>query len=271
MSTIGIIAGSGQFPRLVARGARSEGYRVVICGFKGFSPADLADEADVFTLLPLGQINKLIAFFRNNNVSRICMAGAISKPRALDIKPDFRAAKLLFKLRGLGDDAILRAVGAELAGEGMELVQAANLVPGLLGPRGILSRRAPDDDILEAIKHGWPIGQTIGRMDIGQCLVLRRSMVIAVEAIEGTDATLRRGGELGGKGCVALKMLKPGQDTRLDLPSIGLGTVEILAEYGYSCLAYESGRTLFFDREEAVRLADRHGMVVMGITEDDIK
>ena len=270
-STIGIIAGSGQFPRLVARAAKAEGYRVVICGFKGHTSEELAGEADVFTILALGQINKLIEFFRGNGVRRICMAGAISKPKALDIKPDFRAAKLLFKLRGLGDDAILRALGEELAGEGLELVQAADLVPGLIGPPGLLTKKAPNDEIWEAIRHGWPIGKTLGRMDIGQCLVLKRSMVVAVEAIEGTDATLRRGGEQGGKGCVALKLLKPGQDLRLDLPSIGMGTIEILAEYGYSCLAYEAGKTLFFDREAAVALANRRGIVVIGMNEDDLE
>lgn len=269
MQNIGLIAGSGQFPRLVARGARAAGYRVVVCGFTGFTPPELAGEADVFTLLPLGQVGKLIDFFHENGVNRLCMAGAISKPRALDLKPDIRAAKLLFRLRGLGDDSLLRAVADELKSAGLELVQAAELVPGLRAPQGVQGRCKPGKDDWEAIRHGWPIGKELGRLDIGQCLVLRRSMVVAVEAIEGTDAALTRGGELGGKGCVALKLLKPGQDLRLDLPSIGLGTIELLARYQYSCLAYEAGNTLFFDREEAVRLADRHKIAVIGLTDRD--
>ena len=198
------------------------------------------------------------------------MAGAVYKPKALDLRPDLRAAKLFWQLRhGTGDDVILRAFASELAGEGLEVVQAADLAPGLRAPAGLLTQKAPDEAIWQAIRFGWPIGKFLGRHDVGQCLALRGQMVVAIESLEGTDAALRRGGELGGRGCVALKMLKPGQDTRLDLPSIGLTTVEILTEFGYSCLAYEAGDTLFFDLEASIRLADRHGLSIIGCTADD--
>ncbi|MDR2892102.1 MAG: UDP-2,3-diacylglucosamine diphosphatase LpxI [Deltaproteobacteria bacterium] len=277
MSNIGIIAGSGQFPALVAQEAHKAGHCVFICGFKGHASPDLAclpelaDRPDAFVMLPLGQLGGLIDFFKRNHVDKICMAGAIAKPKALDLRPDLRAAKLIFKLRRVaGDDFILRAFAAELAEEGLPVVQAADLAPSLRAPAGILTRRKPSEDDWEAIRCGWPIGRLLGRHDVGQSLVMRGRMVVAVEALEGTDAALRRGGDLGGKGCVALKMLKPGQDTRLDLPSIGLGTVEIMTGLGYSCLAYEAGHTLFFDLEAAIRLADRHDLTVIGLTPEDI-
>ncbi len=267
---IGIIAGSGQFPRIVAENARAAGYGVAICGFQGHTDPMLADVADAFIMLHLGQFEKVIGFFRKHGVRRLCMAGAISKPKALDLRPDLRAARILFSLRGKGDDALLRAIMNDLEREGFSLVQAASFSTGLACPRGVLTRHAPTPEEQSDIAWGWPIAETIGRFDIGQSLVIKQGMVIAVECLEGTDATLRRGGELGGTGCVALKRFKPGQDDRVDLPSVGLSTVRLMIEYGYGCLAVEAERTLFFDREEAVALADRHHFCIIAVTEQDI-
>ncbi|ABB38176.2 protein of unknown function DUF1009 [Oleidesulfovibrio alaskensis G20] len=263
--SIGIIAGSGQFPMLVARAARLEGHRVVMCGFQGHTDSALEHEADVWSMLHLGQLGRLIDFFVSAGVTRLCFAGAISKPRALDLRPDMRAAKVLFRLRSKGDDVLLRAVLAELESEGLVIVQAAELVPGLRGPEGVLTRRQPSAEEWQDIRYGWPVAMQIGALDIGQCLVVRRGMVVAVEGLEGTDATLRRGGELGGDGCVALKFVKPGQDERIDLPALGLATVRTLAQGGYTCLCYQAGNTLFFDREESISLADKHGISIVGI------
>lgn len=268
VETIGIIAGRGQFPALVARGAREAGLRVVICGFHGHTDAALQGEADAFALLHLGQLGKLIDFFLAQGVRKLCFAGAISKPKALDIRPDFRAAKVLFRLRSKGDDVLLRAVMGELESEGIAVMQAATLVPGLRAPQGVLSAREPSDEEWADIRYGWPVARIVGRLDIGQCLVLKRGMVVAVEGLEGTDATLRRGGELGGAGCVALKFVKPGQDERIDLPALGSATISILAQYGYTCLALQAGKTLFFDREESIALADRHGIAVVALPDD---
>ncbi|MDR2504367.1 MAG: UDP-2,3-diacylglucosamine diphosphatase LpxI [Deltaproteobacteria bacterium] len=268
---IGIIAGSGQFPLLTARAARAAGYRVFICGFVGQTNADLAAEADDFILVHLGQLGRLLDFFKECGVTRVCLAGAIKKARALDMRPDLRAAKVLFKLRkNHGDDAILHTVLEELQAEGLEVRQAADLLPDLLGPAGVLTRQKPDEQTWNSIRYGWPIGKALGAHDIGQCLVLLKNMVVAVEALEGTDAVLDRGGLLAGRGCVALKMLKPKQDRRADLPSIGLTTIEILVKHNYACLAYEAGRTLFFDREKSVSLADEHDLVIVGLAAEDV-
>lgn len=265
--TIGIIAGKGQFPALVARGARAEGLSVVMCGFHGHTDQSLKHEADAFAMLHLGQLGKLIEFFRGNNVRRLCLAGAVSKPRALDLRPDLRAARVLLRLRTKGDDAILRAVITELESEGLAVVQPASLVPGLCAPEGVLTRRPPNDGEWADIRYGWPIAHVLGRLDIGQCIVVRRGMVVAVEGMEGTDAALRRGGELGGEGCVAIKVVKPGQDDRIDLPALGAGTIRVLADHGYTCLALAAGKTLFFDREESIALADRHDIALISLPE----
>ena len=263
--TIGIIAGSGQFPFLVARGAKERGLRVAIVGFVGHSDPALEHEADAFSMLYLGQLGRLIDFLHEHNVSEVCLAGAVSKPKALDLRPDFRVMKLLFSLKGKGDDAILRCIAAELAQENLTVVQASTLVPGLAAPQGVLTRREPTPEEWSDIRFGWPVAQTMGQLDIGQCIVVKSGIVAAVEAMEGTDATLERGGTLGGKGCTAIKIFKPGQDKRLDQPALGPGTIEVMARHGYVCLAFQAGETLFFDREQALALADKAGISIVGL------
>lgn len=267
---LGIIAGSGQFPQLVADAARAAGHYVAICGFNGFTDEALARHAEDFVLLRLGQLAKLIDFFKSNGVTQVCMAGAIKKPKLKDFRPDLRAAKLFFKLNSQGDNSILHAFANELNTEGFEVVQAASFLPQLHSPAGVLTKRAPTGEDWESIRYGWPVGRTLGQFDIGQCLILRKRMVVAVEGVEGTDAAIARGGEYGGPGCVAIKMLKPGQDTRIDLPSMGLNTIELMVKHQYSCLAYEAGKSIFFDLDESIRLAERNGICLIGLTEKDL-
>ncbi len=263
--TVGIIAGGGQFPFLVARGVRDQGGRVAAVGFARNTDPALAGHVDAYVELKLGQLGKVIDFFRTHQVGRVIMAGAINKARALDIRPDLRAAKLLFRLRGKGDDALLRAVAEELESEGFSVVRAHEACPSLLTPRGVLTRRSPSPEEWEDIRFGWPLAKRIGELDIGQTVVVRKQVVAAVEALEGTDAAMERGLSLTGKGGVVIKVFKPGQEERIDLPSVGLRTVELLARHGAGCLAVEAGRSLFFDREKALELADRSGIAIVGM------
>lgn len=267
---VGIIAGGGQFPRLVAETVRKSGGRAVVCGFHGHTDPDLRAAADVFCLLRLGQFNRVLAFFRRQGVRRVCMAGAINKPRALDFRPDLRALRIVFSLRRKGDDALLRAIIEDFEREGFTVVPASEFAPSLRCPAGRLSRRPPAEEEWRDIRFGWPVGASLGRFDIGQCLVVKQGMVVAVECLEGTDAALRRGGELGGAGCVALKMAKPGQDERADLPSVGLETIRRLVEGKYRCLAVEAEKTLFFDMEAALALADRHDLAVVALRPEEV-
>lgn len=262
---IGILAGGGQLPFLVADGARRQGRRVAAAGFAGNTDPALADRVDAFSELKLGQLGKLISFFKTESVTRVVLAGSINKPRALDIRPDMRAMKLIMRLAARGDDSLLRAVAGELESEGLAVVSALDLVPDLAAPQGVLTRRKPSREQWEDLRFAWPRAEALGRMDIGQALAVRERMVVAVEGLEGTDACIARAGALA-PGCVLVKIVKPGQDLRFDLPSVGLGTMEAMAAAGVSCLGVEAGKSLFFDRDAALDLAHTAGLVVAGLT-----
>lgn len=266
---IGLIAGGRQFPLLVARGVKAAGNTLVAAAFSGHSNLDVAAEADVFRELKLGQLGKLIDFFKQNGVTRVVMAGTIDKPKAMDLRHlDMRALKLVFRRKGKGDDALLRLLSREFEAEGMPVVPAHLYMPSLLTPEGVLSRRAPDERELSDIRFAVRVARTLGRLDIGQCVVVREGIVAAVEALEGTDATIERGCALGGPGCVVVKIFKPGQEERVDLPSIGPDTVRAMARGQAVCLAVEAGKSLFFDREEALAEADKAGIAVYGFSGD---
>lgn len=265
-TTVGIIAGGGVFPQMVALGARSRGLRVVGAGFPVDTSPDFAAHCDAFIWLKLGQLGRLIDFFRTEHVTHVVMAGPINKPRALDLRPDWRAAKLIFSLGAKGDDVLLRALTKELEREGMQVLGAHEFTPELATPAGVLTRRAPSDEEQADICLGWELARELGRFDIGQCLVLKKGIVLAVEAIEGTDAAIARGGQLGGPGSVVVKRPKSGQDERLDLPAVGLDTVRGMHAVQATCLALEPGRCLLFHPVETVAFADAHGIAIVGYT-----
>jgi DUF1009 family protein len=263
--TLGIIAGSGSFPITVARTARERGERVIGVGFTTDTDPGFPTLCDSFCWLKLGQLGRLIEFFTAHNVSHVVMAGPINKPRALDLRPDWRAAKLLFSIKARGDDVLLRALTAELEREGLTVVAPHLYSPHLLAPEGILTIRKPTQSELEDIEFGWQLAQSLGHFDIGQCLVVKERIVLAVEAIEGTDAAILRGGNLGGPGAVVVKRPKPTQDKRLDLPAFGLKTLHSMAEVGATCLAFEAGGCIFFEQDKALAFADSHGLTLTGL------
>ncbi len=268
---LGLIAGAGQFPSLVIKGAQAQGLRVAVAGFSGHSDPALQQQADAFSMLHLGQLGKLLAFFKKQAVDQVVLAGSINKPRALDIRPDFRAARVLWRMRNKGDDALLRALIAELEAEGFAVRQAAAFLPDLRAPKGVLSKRPPTLEEWEDLQFAWQVAEAVGRLDIGQCVVVKRGVVAAVEALEGTDSAIARGAELAGAGCVALKRCKPGQDERVDLPAVGLETVRGLAAAKASCLGLEAGKTLFFDCQQALELAARHKICIVGLCDDILR
>ncbi len=266
---IGIIAGQGQFPFLVARSVRAVGGSVVAIGFIGHTDPTFATEVQAYKQLRIGQLNKAINFLKKNKVRTLCFAGAINKPKALSIRPDWRAARLLFSCLAKGDDTLLKLLIAEFETEGLHAVQAADLVPDLRAPAGVLSLRQPTAHEISDLKYGWKIGKTVGSLDIGQCIVLKQGVVTAVEAIEGSDAAILRGGKLAGSGVVVVKTVKPGQDERVDLPALGLQTLQTMIEAKASCLGFEAGKTLFFDLEQSLRLADKKRLCIVGLTDPE--
>lgn len=265
--TIGLIAGGLQFPVMVAKGVKARGMRLVVAGFTGHTNLDVVPYADVWKELKLGKLSQLIHFFQDNGVTHVIMAGTISKPKVMDVRYlDMRAIKLLFKQKNKGDSAILGALSAEMEREGMPVVPAHEYLPELLTPEGVLTKRAPDDREMEDLRYSWTIAKELGRLDVGQCLVVREGIVAAVEALEGTDEAIRRGTLLGGAGCVVTKVFKPGQQEQVDLPSFGLDTLKVMAEGKATCLGVEASRSLFFDSERAISFADSHGIAIVGMS-----
>lgn len=267
-NNIGIIAGGGQFPLLFAQAAKKEGRQVVIAAHKGESWPELESAADRFCWIKLGQFGKIVKFFHKEEVSEAVMVGSITKTKIFkDIWPDLKGLSLWNKIDIKQDDAILRAVADSLEREGIKVLESTLYLKHLLFPKGVLTRKKPSAGQVDDINFGWRTARTVGEMDIGQCVVVRDRSVLAVEAIEGTDATIRRGGELGRQKAVVVKLKKPKQDFRFDLPAIGIATIESMIAVKAAVLAVETGQALLFDKEEVVRQANKNGIVVVGVEE----
>jgi hypothetical protein len=194
------------------------------------------------------------------------MAGTITKRRMFeDIRPDLKGLAIISKLALFHDDGILRAVADELAREGIEIVSSTQYLPELVAPQGCLTKRKPNKSEKEDIDFGFQVAKELGRLDIGQCVVVRKKTILAVEAIEGTDAAIRRGGDLAREGAVVVKVSKPHQDLRFDVPAVGLGTVKAMAEVKAAALAVESGKTLLFDKDEMITYADELRIAIVSV------
>ena len=265
---IGIIAGGGQFPYLFAEAARKAGREVIIAGHKGESHPDLEGVADRFCWIKLGQLGKIIKFFSKEGVRETVFLGTITKTRIFkDVLPDLKGLTLWNKIDVRQDDSILRAFAAELEKEGIKVLDSTIYLKHLLFPAGVLTRKQPSIPQKRDIEFGFKMARAVGQLDIGQCVVIRDMAVVAVEAIEGTDATIKRGGTLAREKAVVVKVKKPGQDFRFDLPATGLTTIESMKEVKAAVLAVEAGQSLLFDRENMIRQADRAGIVVVGVQE----
>ena len=265
---IGIIAGGGQFPLLFVEAARRAGRTVVVIAHKGETAPEVAAAADAVCWVKLGQLGKVISFFKANRVSEAVFLGSITKTKIFrDVLPDLKGLTLWNKIDRKQDDAILRAVAGALEQEGITVRESTLYLRHLLFPPGVLTKRRPTQEQRIDIEFGWRNARAIGALDIGQCVVVRNRTVLAVEAIDGTDATIRRGGLLAKEKAVVVKVRKPGQDFRFDLPATGLATITTLRSVGAAVLAVEAGQSLLFDPEAMVREADAAGIVVVGVTE----
>jgi hypothetical protein len=265
---IGIIAGGGQFPLLFARAAKAHGRTVVVVGHRQETDPGLEALADSFCWVKLGQLGKIISFFKQHGVGETAFLGSITKTRIFtNIWPDLKGLSLWNKIDIKHDDSILRAIATTLEEEGIRVVESTLYLQELLFPAGVITKKRPSAAQMEDIRFGWRIGREIGRLDIGQCVVVRDCTVLAVEAIEGTDAAIRRGGALGRQKAVVVKVRKPGQDFRFDLPAIGPTTIASMVEVEAAVLAVEAGQALLFDPEEVKHQADKAGICIVGLTE----
>ncbi len=269
MESIGLIAGNGTFPMLFARTARDEGVHVVAVAHEGETAVELAECVDSITWIKVGQLDAIIRTFQAHGVQRAVMAGGIRKAALMaHFAPDERAMRFLSTLSQWTDDTLLRGVAAELEGEGIAVVESTLFLASILTPPGLLTEAQPDEAQWRDIRYGMSVAKGIGAWDIGQTVVVRSRMVLAVEALEGTDAALRRGGALSHGGAVAVKVSKPGQDLRFDVPAVGPASVAVCHDAGIAVLALEAGRTLLLERAALVETANRCGLVIVGVAED---
>ncbi len=266
--SIGIIAGGGQFPLLFIEAAHKAGRRVVVVAHKGETDEKVVQAADAACWVKLGQLGKLISFFKKEGVGETVFLGTITKTQIFrDILPDLKGITLWNKIDRKQDDAILRAIAKTLEAEGIKVLESTLYLRHLLFPTGVITKKKPSRKQRRDIEFGWQNARAIGKLDIGQCVVIRDCTVLAVEAIEGTDATILRGGTLAKEKAVVVKVRKPGQDFRFDLPATGVTTIRNLQSVKGAVLAVEAGQSLLFDRELMVEEANKAGIVVVGVSE----
>ncbi len=269
---IGLIAGNGQFPLFFSKAARARGLSVFAAAYRREADPALAGLVEAIEWVHLGQVNRLLRFFKRHQVREAVMLGGITKTRMFaDVRPDLKALALVARAGNTHDDGMLRAFADLLDREGVAVRASTFLLPELLAPAGCWTRRRPSAAEMRDIELGWRLAKAIGRLDIGQCVVVGGGSVLAVEAIDGTDATIERGGRLGRGNAVLVKVSKPGQDMRFDLPAIGVETIRAMHAAGIRALALEAGRAVAFDREEMTALADRAGIAVMALSADGME
>ncbi len=276
---IGLLAGSGRFPILFAEAATKLGFDVVCAGIRYEAHESLRRRCASFETVGVSQLNKLIQSFKRRGVKKVVMAGKVTKSvmytpwRFVRLAPDLRMIRFwLHTLRSdRRDDSILLGVIAEFERDGITFESALDYCPELLVNRGLLTRRPPTDAERLDIAFGWKIAKEMGRLDIGQSVAVKEQAVLAVEAIEGTDRCIERAGSLcKAGGWTLVKVAKPNQDMRFDVPTIGVATIENLVRAKARVLAIEAGRTILIDRSDVVELADRHGLTIVAIAPDEV-
>ena len=268
MTPIGLIAGSGRLPLLFAQAAARAGLRVIAAAHEGESDPALEQHVAKIGWVKLGQLGKIVELLKSEGCTEAVLCGGITKVRLFDVRPDLLGLKVLAGLRSFGDDAALRAIAAAMDDAGLRIVSPLPLVPELLAPKGPLGKKRFTGEQRADAEVGLAAARALGALDLGQTAVVKRGVVLAVEAVEGTDACIVRGGQLArgsGHGPVVVKVKKPGQDIRFDVPAIGPRTIETLRAAGCSALAIEAGVTLLLDRAEMVKLADAAGIAVEGL------
>ncbi len=263
---IGLIAGNGQFPIIFSKAAKTKGFSVYAVAHNNETDPGLKDHVDAIEWIHLGQIKRILKFFKKNHVGQTVLIGGITKTRMFsDVRPDTKAISLLAGMGHTHDDGVLRGFARVLEKEGIEVQASTFLLPDLLAQPGCWTKRKPARSEKKDIELGWKLAKEIGRLDIGQCVVVGGGSVLAVEAIDGTDATIMRGGKLGRSEGVVVKVCKPNQDKRFDIPAVGAQTIKTMEEAGAKVLVIEAGKAIVFDRQKMINLADEFGITIVAM------
>jgi hypothetical protein len=266
MATIGLIAGGGRFPILFAESARRAGHRVVAAAHVNQTDPALAESVDALTWVKLGQFGKVVEVLRAGGAEQVVMLGAVTKKRFfVDALPDMLGLELMRRAVVRSDDTLLRHSADMLAERGLPVIDPTPFLADRLAREGVMGRHRPSQDEWADARYGLELARAIGLLDLGQTVVVKDRVGVAVEALEGTDACIRRGGDLAGQGTVVVKAVKPQQDRRFDLPAVGPDTILSMRDARSRVLAIEAGGTLVMDEAEVVRLADRAGIAVVGL------
>jgi DUF1009 family protein len=265
--TLFLIAGNGSYPRLAARGARESGVRrIVAAAFEGETDPSLANFTDEVHWMRVGQLGRMLDAAKASGATASMMAGQIAPGNLFDLRPDFKALLLLATLRERNAETLFGAIAGELEKIGVPLLLATTFLEQHLAPEGHIAGPAAKERLLDDISYGLGIAKEVSRLDIGQTVVVRNGTVLAVEGFDGTDATIRRGGELGKGKAVVVKVSKPLQDMRFDVPVVGPRTLETAAAAGVTAIAMEAGRTLLLDSDHLRKFAATHRITLWGTT-----
>jgi DUF1009 family protein len=260
----GLIAGNGNFPFLVVEGARRQGASLAVVAIREETDRRIEEVAETVIWVGIGQLGKMISFFKKEGVSKAIMAGQVRHIQIFSgALPDLRMLKMLFGLKQRNTDALIGGVAMEMAKEGIELIDSTYFIQDRLAQEGVLTRRKPDEREQGNIEYGLEIANEIARLDLGQTIVVRAKACVAIEAMEGTDATIKRAGELAKGKLTIVKVAKPNQDMRFDVPVVGVPTIRTMIEAGATCLCLTAGKTLMFDKEEMLALADEKKIAVV--------
>ena len=263
---LGLIAGNGQFPFLIVEGARKAGAQVAVAAIREETDPEIERVADNVTWVGVGQLGKMLRFFKSEGVEKAIMAGQVKHVQIFSSSiPDLRMVKMLLKLPRKNTDALIGAVANELASEGIELIDSTHFLKDQLPSVGTLTKRKPDDRERADIEYGLEIAHEIARLDLGQTIVVRDRACVAIEAMEGTDAVIRRAGELAGGRLKVVKIAKPNQDMRFDVPVVGLSTIQTMINAGATCLCLTAEKTLMFEREEMIQLAHKNKIAITAV------
>ncbi|MCD6413442.1 MAG: UDP-2,3-diacylglucosamine diphosphatase LpxI [Elusimicrobia bacterium] len=265
MENLGIIAGEGDFPVIISRQLAEKGSKPKIAAIKNLTDETISQFASGIVFLKLGEVKKAIDFFKTEKIKTVIMAGRVRHASIFDIKPDLTAVKILARAKDKRADTILRAVCESFEKEGIKIVSSVEPLKDFLFEEKIYTKRKPTKKEIENIKFAEEIAHKISDADIGQTVAVKDKVVVAVEAMEGTDACILRAGRIAGSGCVIVKTARAKQDFRFDVPVVGIRTIKKLAEAKASALAAQAKATLFFDREEAVKLSNETGISIIGI------
>lgn len=267
MNKIGLIAGIGRLPVEFARAARGMGFAVIAIGVAPGVDDELAQAADKYYAVDLGELDQLLAILQQEEAQQVTLLGKVTKEHLFSgaARPDVRMQQLLAGLKDLNDDTVMLAVVRELAAVGIGVLDQTAFIRQLMPSAGLLTKRPPTAAEEADMKYGLAMARQIGGLDIGQTVVVKNKAVMAVEAIEGTDACIRRGSQLGRGGAVVAKAAKPGQDLRFDVPSVGPDTLKVMIEAGATALVIEAGKTLLVDKPQVLELADRNSITIVAM------